>query len=274
MDHWLEGELVCFVQRLSPEFKELLIAPTSDVHYGNRMFSLSCFKAHRKAIEDTPNMYTVLNGDLCESTIKSSKGDIFSQAGTPQDQRDWTIEQWYPLRHKVLAVDMGNHEARIYNEAGIDICADIAKALGAPYRPEGFLLRVHFGSGNEYHQEKPYVYEGYFTHGYGGARTSAAKAVKVERSSTFTHADYYCMSHDHLANAAPSNYLMSDKRTHRDRNGFEVSPVKAHRKMLVKSNAFMKWGGYSEIGGYPPVDMETPVIILAGEGKPRIRVLI
>lgn len=518
----IAGEERCFVRRLSHEFNQIQLVPTSDVHYGNHMFSHKWFKAHLKAIQTTPNMFTVLNGDLCESTIKSSKGDIFQQVGTPQDQRDWTIEQWYPIRDKVLAVSMGNHERRIYNETGIDLCADIAKALGVPYRAEGFFLRLHFGSGNDGHPEKQYVYTGYFTHGFGGARTSAAKAVKVERTSTQVHADYYClppqtkvlsgglvwrelgdvrvgdelmgvsespefnqtrrvlhtcvtdvrnrfaqtlrvtledgtcvtttpdhlwltrrrpsgttlggrynwyradslsvgdelmqvfpvwesrndwetgyisglldgegsitvsggerrtrnatfsqkegevmayfegylqgnairyrkyvrddgvaqlvfsvdapkllgmtqpirlrekvrllaekrihkpkllrivdiapvgrrevvtietdahtfiaeglathncMSHDHVVNAAPTIYLIPDTRSSIV-DGFEVAKVKAVRKMLVKSNAFLKWGGYSEMGGFPPVDLETPIIFLWGEGKPKVRVLV
>jgi hypothetical protein len=261
----IEGELVCFVRRLPAEFKQLLIAPTSDVHYGNHFFAKGHFQAHKKAIAETPNLYTVFNGDMCESTIRSSKGDIFSQVGTPQDQRDWTIDQWYPIRHKVLAVDMGNHERRILNETGIDICHDIAKALGVPYRAEGFLLRIIFGSGNDSHPEKPYSYLGYFTHGFGGARTSAAKAVKVERTSTQVHADFYVMSHDHVVNAARAIYLWPDARTHTDADGFECSSMRAIEKVLVKSNAFLKWGGYSEAFGYPPVDLETPIIKLFGE---------
>lgn len=271
----IAGELPCFVQRLSTEFKEVLLAPTSDVHYGSAMFSNRAFQAHVATIAETPNMFTFLNGDLCESTIKSSKGDIFRQVGTPQDQRDWTIEQWLPLKGRVLAVCMGNHEARIYNETGIDICADIAKALGAPYRAEGLLLRIAFGEGNCGVKGKPYVYTGYITHGYGGARTNSAKAVKVERTSTAVHADWYCMSHDHVVNAAPVVYLIPDHRTTINSDGFEVARVVAHRKMLVKSNAFLKWGGYSEMGGFPPVDMETPIIKLKGDGRrPRIKVEI
>ena len=268
----IAGELPCYVQRLSRDLKRVLLVPTSDVHYGSTTFSLKWFLQHRAAIERDPEMYTVLNGDLCECVTKASKGDVYTQKVSPQDQRDWTIDQWYPLRHKVLACTMGNHEARIYNETGIDICADIAKALGVPYRPEGLLLRIVFGGGNDHHPEKPYVYTGYFTHGYGGARTNSAKAVKVERTSSFIHADYYCMSHDHVVNAAPVIYLMPDARSTMRGDGFEVAKVTAHRKMLVKSNAFLKWGGYSERGGFPPVDLETPIIKLAGEGRPKVKV--
>ena len=56
--------------------------------------------------------------------------------------------------------------------------------------------------------------------------------------------------------------------------GFTIGKVVAHRKMLVKSNAYLKWGGYSEMGGFPPVDLEPVIIRLAGTGKPKVTVTI
>ncbi len=269
---YLEGELTFTQIDLSPDIKLLKLIPISDVHYGNHLFSLRNFNRTLQFLKDDPGAYVFLNGDLAESTLKSSKGDIFKQVGTPQDQRDWLIEKLYPVRHKIIGSTCGNHEARIYNEAGIDLCKDIAYALDIPYRGDGMMLKVTFGRGNSRHPEAPFVYWGYFTHGYGGARTSAAKAVKVERTSTYVDAHWYCMSHDHTANAAPSVILTPDNRTHNETrtlpNGhsvsFKVGKVVSKRKMLVKSNAYIKWGGYSERGGYTPSDLLTPIIYCAG----------
>jgi len=271
----VQGEPIYYAHILSPKFKELLLPPTSDVHYGNPLFSKHHFLRHIQFLTDTKNAYTVLNGDLCESSLRTSKGEIFRQVGSPQDQRDWIIEKLYPIKHKILGMTTGNHELRIWNEVGIDISKDIAKALGIPYRPEGLLLKISFGSGNESHEDRPYTYWLYMTHGYGGARTAAAKAVKVERASTWIDADCYVMSHDHVVNAAPAVYLKPDPRTHLDEaTGFQIGKVTANRKMLVKSNAYIKWGGYAEMGGFPPVDLETPLIKFKGEGKPRVKVEI
>lgn len=275
MEEVLLGELKYYSWSLSPRFKELLLPPTSDAHYGNPMFSKPHFLRHVRTIKDTSNMVTILNGDLCESTIKTSKGDIFQQVGTPQDQRDQMIEWLYPIRKKILGMVTGNHENRIYKETGIDICKDIARELEIPYRPEGLLIKISFGSGNEGHPGKPYTYFIYFTHGYGGARTKSAKAVKVERTATWIHANCYIMSHDHVVNVAPDVYLLPDPRTHKEElwgREFDVGRVMAFRKMLVKSNAYLKWGGYAEMGGFPPSDLETPLIKFKGTGKPKIKV--
>ncbi|MFA6307096.1 MAG: hypothetical protein WC639_04805 [Patescibacteria group bacterium] len=195
--------------------------------------------------------------------------------GTPQDQRDWIISTLMPYRDKILGMVTGNHEARIYNDVGLDISKDIAEALKVPYRSEGILLKIMFGDGNNHVKDKPYVYWCYMTHGYGGARTSSAKAIKVERTSSWIHADFYIMSHDHVVNAAPVVYLYPDKRAHIDPDtGFMTGKIVAQRKMLIKSNSYVKWGGYAERGGFSPNDLECPIIHLAGEGRPRVRVEI
>jgi len=269
----MQGELIYYSHNLDIGFSCLDVPPLSDAHYGNPLFSLKHFKRTLKFLE-RPNAYTVLNGDLCESTIKSSKGEIYKQVGSPEDQRDAMIEFLYPYRDKILGAVDGNHEDRIWREAGIHIVKDIAKALGIPYRSEGLLHKISFGGGNEGHPDRPYVFWIYQTHGYGGARTSAAKAVKVERTSYWIHANCYLMSHDHVVNAAPSVYLIPDPRTKREKNdkgedtGFKIGRVAAHRKMLVKTNAYLKWGGYSEFGGFPPTDLATPLVKLLTPNAP------
>ncbi len=272
------GELIYYAHELDTSFTELNIPPFSDAHLGNHLFAESHFLRTVGFLEK-PNAFSFGNGDLCESTIRSSKGEIFKQIGTPQDQRDQMIEWLYPYRHKILGFVSGNHEDRIYKEAGVDITKDIAKALGVPYRSEGLLHKITFGDGNNRTKGKPYVFWFYQTHGYGGARTKSAKAVKVERTATWIHADFYAMSHDHVVNVAPDVYLIPDPRTRPEKvrnketkewveTGFKIGRVKAHRKMLIKTNAYLKWGGYSESGGFPPTDLATPLIQLLTPESP------
>lgn len=271
----IAGELIYYAHQLSKELTQLLLVPTSDVHYGNPLFSIDHFNDHIKFILDTPECYTVLNGDLCECVTKSSKGDIHKQVGTPQDQKDWIISKLLPIKDKILGMTTGNHEQRIYNESGFDVSKEIARELHIPYRPEGMLIKISFGDRNSSVEGRPFTYWVYMTHGYGGARTKSAKAVKVERVSTWIDADCYLMSHDHVVNIAPDIYLQPDPRTREDKDtGFLIGKVKAHRKILVKTNAFIKYGGYGEAGGFPPVCLETPIIKFAGTGEPNVKVEI
>jgi hypothetical protein len=269
----IPGELVFYAHVLSSKFKSLELIPISDIHYGNHLHSPKHFKRTIEYIKAEPNRYTFLNGDLCECVTKTSKGDSYKQKISPQEQRDDMIEFLAPIKSRVLGMTTGNHENRIYQETSMDISKDIAKALGVPYRPEGMLVKISFGSGNAYVEDRPFTYWGYFTHGYGGARTNSAKTVKVERTSTYIHSDFYCMSHDHVTNAAVVVYLMPDPRTHEE-NGFQVGNIRAMRKMLIKTNSAVKWGGYAEIGGFAPSDLSTAIIKLNGDKLPHVNVEI
>ncbi len=269
----IEGELKWHGRVLDPSLKKLRLVCISDVHYGNPLCSVKHFMKAIGFILDNPDVYVILNGDLCESAIKTSKGDIFKQVGSPQDQRDQIIEWLYPIRDRILGATTGNHEQRIYNDTGIDISCDIAKALGTQYRPEGILVKIMFGSNCGRHPDRYWTYWSYATHGYGGARTKSAKAVKVERVATWIHADVYWMSHDHVVNVAPDVYLLPNAKGVLDKEtGWVSGVITAHRKMLIKSNAFLKWGGYSEAGGFPPVDLEPAIVTLSGEGYHRVKV--
>jgi len=256
-----------FLRDLPREHEMVIVIPTGDVHFGNPQFSLKHFSRHMAYIADTPNAYTILTGDLLESDLRTSKGDIYKQVGSPQNQRDWIIEQLLPIKDKILGCTSGNHEDRIYDQVGVDLSKDIAEALGVPYRNEGILLKLQFGNLSERHEGRKWAYTCYATHGYGGARTSGGKAVKIERTSTYVHADFYLMSHDHVVNAANAVYLMPESQAYWNKDsGFMTGSVTAHVKKLVKTNAFLMWGGYAERGGFPPTSLETPFVKLAGTG--------
>jgi len=255
-------ELRWYGRILSKELTEIKVIVLSDLHYGNPYCSLKHFQRTLDFIKRNDGCYCFLNGDLLEAITKSSKGDVYTQELTPQQQRDDVIDLLTPLKYKVLGMTNGNHEQRIYNETGVDLSKDIAAQLNCPYRPEGMLFKLSFGDYNNRTSGKPFVFWSYITHGYGGARTKSSKAVKVERVSTWIHADWYAQSHDHVVNVAPDVYLMPDNRGMIDSSGFLSGKVSAHREMLVKTNSYLKWGGYAESGGFPPSDLATPLIQL------------
>jgi len=269
-----ERELRYYAQVLDPDIKWLEFHILSDWHYGNPFCNTKRILRDRDYIKDTPNAFVIFIGDLCESAIKTSKGDIFRQVGTPQDQRDWCTEQLYPIRDKVLGMTGGNHEERIYQDVGMDITKDIAKELNCPYDPDGMYMKISFGNHNSRVSDRPFVYWIDAIHGHGGARTKSAKAMKVERQGYMVYADIHAMAHDHVVNVAPDVFLQPDNRTapEKDENGnetgFMVGKVSAHRKMLIKTNAYLMWGGYARRKGFPPTDLVTPTIWLAGEEKP------
>jgi len=256
------SELRWFGKILSKELTDLQVIVLSDLHYGNPYSSVKhCQRTVDYVYHN--NCVCFINGDMCEVATRSSKGDVYTQRLTPQQQRDDVIDMLLPIKDKILGVTTGNHEQRIYNETGVDISKDIAAALGVPYRAEGMLFKLSFGSGNNRMKDAPFVFWSYITHGYGGARTKSAKAVKAERTGTWIpQCDWVAMSHDHVVNVAPDVDFVPDNRGTVGKDGFISGKITAHRKMLVKTNAFLKWGGYAEMGGFPPSDLTTPLIQL------------
>ena len=253
---------------LSEEYTELLLIPISDIHYGADTFSHKHLQYTVDFIANKPNARAIGTGDWLEAAIAGSCSDIYSQTVSPQQQMKDLIKIFEPIKDKFLGFVTGNHENRIYKATGIDITSLIADKFDAPYRPEGMMIKVAIGAGAERHPNQQYVFKIYFTHGYGGARTKSAKAVKAERVATWIDADCYVVSHDHVVNVAPDIYLEVDRRTYPVGKRWTEGKMQAKRKMLVKSNAYLKWGGYSEMLGFPPVDLTTPVIQLLTPDSP------
>lgn len=252
-----------WVGKTLPEhLKEVRVVILSDLHYGNPGCSIKHFLRTLDFIKENENCYCLLNGDLCESAIRASKGDIYQQVGSPDDQKKQVVKWLLPLKSKVLGMTTGNHEIRIADTAGTDISDYIAERLEVPYRPDGMLYKLSFGDGNNSTSGKPFVFWLYMTHGYGGARTKAAKAVKVERLAYWQLGDVFAMSHDHEVSVAPSVRFEADPRGSELQPGFTTGAVREKRIMLIKTNAFVKFGGYAERGGFSPSDLSSPVINL------------
>ncbi len=259
----MSSELRWFGRRFDSTWKHMRMVIISDVHYGNPLFSMSHFARTLKFIQDKEDVYTFLNGDLLETATKNSKGNVYRQVIPPRQQRDEIIDLLLPIKNKILGMVTGNHENRLA-DTDTDFSEDISKALGVPYRPEGMSLKLMLGDGNNRVKGKPFVFRGYCTHGYGGARTKGAKAVKLERVAAFVTGDFFAMSHDHDVNVASLVNLSMDERGRPSEKypGYVSGVMVAHTAKLIKTNAYLKWGEYSEMGGYPPVNLDTPVLWL------------
>jgi len=247
---------------LGKKLKQLKLVIISDLHYGNEYCSEKHFLRTVDWVANTEDCYVMLNGDLCEAVIKTSVGDIYKQTVSPKQQKKQVAKWLMPIKDRILGMTNGNHERRIAQMTSEDPSEYIAEKLEIPYKDEGMLYKLSFGDNNNWTADKPYVFWVYITHGYGGARTKAAKAIKAERLSHWQLADVFAMSHDHEVNVAPSVRLEADPRATEAPDGFVSGVVREKRIMLIKTNAYVKFGGYAEVGGFGPTDLSTPIINL------------
>jgi hypothetical protein len=185
-------------RELPEDIKKITIIPISDVHIGDKSCNLKAFKEALERIKNEDNTYTILNGDLCNIALKTSKSDTYEEDKTPMEQVLELITYLEPIKDKILVMSSGNHEDRIKRDTNVDILWLVAKQLGIEdrYSPSWWYLYLTFGL-NIVKKDRQMIYTITGYHGTGGGSTSGGKINKVKKMSQVVLADIYLMSHVH-----------------------------------------------------------------------------
>lgn len=243
---------------LGENISNLTIIPISDVHIGDKTANIKAFKETLERIKNEPNTYTILNGDLCNIALKTSKSDVYDDEMTPMEQVLEIINYLEPIKDKILVISNGNHEERIIKDTSIDVLWLVAKQLGIEdrYSPSWWYLYLTFGTRNKY-RSLTYTITGY--HGYGSGITSGGKINKVKKMGQVVLADCYIMSHVH----EPINT-----------KGIIFTPDYQHRTIIKKelyyciSNSYIEYqDSYAEKIGMIPSNTGLNEIKLNGKKK-------
>lgn len=241
------------------DFEQLQILPLADLHIGDIHSNGQKIMEWLKYIEETPNCYTILNGDLMDTAIKTSIGDTYGATLRPMEQLQQCVKLFDPIKGKILAVTGGNHEARIYRSDGLDVTQMMCSQLGLEcYSPESALIFVQFGKQNASRHYWPMLYTIYCVHGSGGGRKEGGKINRLVDLSSIIDADIYLHSHTHLPAIVRNSYYRVDTQ--------KKCTVKVDRLYLNTSSS-LDYGGYGEVQSYKPNSLETPMIILDGRKR-------
>ena len=118
---------------------ELLVL--ADYHYADPHSDHNAIQRDIQRVEENPNAYCVLAGDLMNCAIKSSVSDTYGDTLSPMDELAICSELLKPIAHKVVGIVGGNHEARHYKTNGIDMTRilepDEFRGLADPSTYEG-----------------------------------------------------------------------------------------------------------------------------------------
>jgi len=248
---------------------DICIVPLADLHIGCEEFREDVLSEHIRFIEETPEAYAVLLGDLVEAGIRASKSDIWKQRLNPQQQVEECIRLLMPIKDKILGLVMGNHEWRIYDSTGIDVCSILWQNLELPmgaYGRDGLMLRVYLTR----HRTLVNPFYIYLTHGWGGARKTGGQINKAEELGIAIHADLYLVAHEHTVFTSRHDYRMPHSRA---KGGLTMV-----EKVFVGCGCFVDYtgiGGYLVRIGRRPPNLGAPKIWLSlpsGHGK-KIRVV-
>jgi len=190
-----------FVSILLPDFQEeIIIAPLFDVHYGHHAHRHEKFLAYLRWIEETPNVYAILGGDLCENALDDSRGMTYDQVETPHTQLDRMTELLAPIAHKCLCSTTGNHEQRTERKTNIDVSRILAERLKVPYFDGPIFLSVNANT---------FTWNFYVFHGKGNSQTKGGKMNMAGRARRFTdNVHFFISGHVHDAVAEPETTIV------------------------------------------------------------------
>lgn len=220
---------------------DITIIPISDVHLGSPNCMEQDFINFIKTVEETPNTYLILGGDLIENGTRNSVGDsVFRQTMPPSAQKKEMANILAPIRDRCLAFVDGNHERRSAKDADdspiYDICCKLD--LEHLYRPNIAFVNIQLGkeTRNCPGSYRP-SYNIVVTHGAGGGVYTGAALNKAERMGWIIDGmDCLVVGHHHKAFSTQPGKIQIDVRN----NQVSVKPFK-----VIGMTSWLSWGGYA-----------------------------
>jgi hypothetical protein len=268
MEVWME-----LISKVMPE--DYTLVDTGDWHLGNCNAHLDGIKEVIKRLEE-PGVYGVLKGDLLDSILPNDKryASCAVSIPTPMQSLDLLTEMLMPVRNKIVAVMLGNHEYHLINT--LNIASELARRLDAPYG--GYVCKLICLDSRHKVMHKMLL-----THGYGSLPTGAKDSIQrranqesalKRRLENTGHSDciYMSMGHTHKLMAVQPTInhevmliddgkkLKQQYRTHTDQTAQYIPPEARWygcSGSMLKTNTAPGVGAisYSEVFMYGPSEM-------------------
>lgn len=229
---------------------ELRIMCGNDWHVGHPASDLLMIdKFVNEALENEENTRILLNGDYIENAIIESKGDIYDQTMSPNEQLNYVIEKLKPIAHLVDGVTEGNHDFRTKKATSIDVVQRLVRELDID---ESKYLGAHGAVGFAWNTM---FYSIEMHHGVGGGSTLAAVENAMKKLWKSDSDVMYC-GHWHKEFIKPIKRFRIDtyKKT-----------VKEEKRWLVCGNTTLNTAEYAKRGGFEESYPSQAIITLSGE---------
>lgn len=214
---------------------DITIYPISDVHLGSLEHNAAEWKKFIEKIQNEPNSYIILAGDLMNNATRSSVSNIFEEVYTPNKQKSLLIEYLKPIKNKILCSVTGNHERRSLKDADDDPNYDIMCKLDLEhlYRRNIAFLKIQL-SGNK---KGKFAYTFAVTHGAGGGIYTGAAVNRNERFAyTIDNLDCLIVGHSHKGTVTKPSKIVIDPRN----NYISFKPF-----TVITSQSWLSYGGYA-----------------------------
>lgn len=226
------------------------IKPMFDVHYGAKACDIKAFKAYLS--DSDSKTYFIGGGDLLDSiTVQDIRyrksNDISPGDDIIDSQVQDMVDILMPYKDRILCLATGNHEDVITKKCGTNPTKRIAKALGVEFIGYSGLIKLSFRENSG--RGRTVVIR--LHHGWGGgSRTQGADLTKYSKDLQYWDADLFLYGHTHRT--------VTDRVP---RLGLSGTKLISKPKIMCICGTYLKTLSsgadptYSEIKGYPPVDV-------------------
>lgn len=252
-----------FNVKLNVEKNTFQLMVLGDMHIGDELCDLDLIKETIEYVKKTKECYVILNGDLINNALKTSKSDSYKEQMTIEEEQDMLVELLMPIKDKILIMATGNHEYRTSLIAGINPLKAVAYALGIKDKlvdNESYVLNIEFGvAHNIKNVTNKYVVYGMHGGSGGGRKAGATANALHDMALVRPDMDLYIHSHTHTQINYNDMIFLYDRKTKKTRE---------HQRTFYNANAFLKYGGYAEQKGYKPTDRNPSVLVVNALRKP------
>lgn len=234
--------------------KELILVPISDCHIGASNWSEHKLRETIDYVNDTPNAYCILNGDILDMCIPDSvaSADTMNEDTlSPAVALGLACKLFEPIKDKILLITEGNHEYRQTKLTSISPLMQFSTYLGIAnrYIPNGAVLFIKFKQRDSMYR----TFSVYVTHGTSNSSVVGGKIKKLQDLAQIIDADCYIVGHSHLPACFKQNYFKTIA---------ENTSVIETTRLFVNSSAYLTYDGYGQKKGYVPSAIAQPKIYL------------
>lgn len=241
--------------------KRVRLWPLGDWHWGSRQCLSRFVREIVAEIQKDPESRWVGMGDLMENALLESKGDVYMQEKTPEEQIDEIVELLEPIADKCLYMIPGNHEERTKRQVGIHPSKIIADMLSTPEHKIPFcshsvLLTLNL---TKVRVSGCKSFLCYFHHNRGGGSTFGGKINRATKLRQIVPtADATFSAHMHITSRIPHTWYTAGRQHLQRRTGYDY---------IIGSSLF--WTeSYAEEKALPPSSVEQAVVTFVGGKRP------
>jgi hypothetical protein len=210
--------------------KKVHVVLLNDLHFGSDAVDYDLLQRVFDFVDkNRDNTRILINGDIIQGITQQSKGSLYEQRITPEEQIEMAVEYLKPYADLIDCVTKGNHDWRIEEETSIDVIKMFCRYLGIEDKYAGYEAVVGYSWNGCFYSVEMY-------HGTGGGATlgSVERNLKKFRKST---ADVMYCGHWHKEVAIPFKEYNVDPFNHQ---------VKERKKWLICGNTIVRTENYAK----------------------------